>query len=255
MYFSDCAKIIVLKKSIRWHLTPFKTNPNPCHLTSNVTFLPPCHLTSNAPLLLLTAWQSLLAAAWLMSPYFWCPPTAAVAWLMSPCRSALYSPPVSLQVEVWRSRWLARIEICNLGQGGKQTVSYVLVIFTFTFLFSIFVTSQCRVLTNWLSKPTFISHFSCEFCGSLTHFYNLGLKTQAKGVNHWFHWVRESNWILKSTDTNTTLTLLNTSFWSIPAQAAAGRASSEKQMENTGHLDTWILEYLDTDSPGQNDIG
>ena len=128
------------------------------------------------PLLLLTAWQSLLAAAWLMSPYFWCPPTAAAAWLMSPCRSALYSPPVSLQVEVWRSRWLARIEICNLGQGGKQTVFYVLVIFTFTFLFSIFFTSQCRVLTNWLSKPTFISHFSCEFCGSLTHFYNLHIR-------------------------------------------------------------------------------
>ena len=132
-----------------------------------------CHPTSDASPLL-TAWQSLLAAAWLMSPYFWCPPTAAAAWLMSPCRSALYSPPVSLQV--WRSRWLARIEICNLGQGGKHTVFYVLVIFTFPFLFSIFFTSQCRVLTNWLSKPTFISHFSCEFCGSLNHFYNLHIR-------------------------------------------------------------------------------
>ena len=141
-----------------------------------------------------------------MSPYFWCPPTAAAAWLMSPCRSALYSPPVSLQV--WRSRWLARIEICNLGQGGKHTVFYVLVIFTFTFLFSIFFTSQWEFWqTDWVSR--LLSHtFPANSVDHWLTFtiYILGLKTQAKGVNHWVHWVWESNWILKTTDTKTTLT-------------------------------------------------
>ena len=108
--------------------------------------------------------------------------------------------------------------------------------------------------TDWVSR--LLSHtFPANSADRWLTFtiYILGLKTQAKGVNHWVHWVWESNWILKSTDTKTTLTLLNTSFWSIPAHAAAGSATCENQLEDTGHLDNWTLGHLD--SPGQNDIG